>query len=159
MMGFRDELLFAVVEQMVVEQSTMALLFNETDFLRLGLFVVGRKVLKSDKLARDRFQSSFGTQPVVVADLWHRLMDCGRRRNRHKCRPKHLLWALMFLKSYGKEMDMAARATCDEKTWRKWIWIVLSGINTMKCDVVSDTMIDTTDTTTIITVNLSHNFL
>jgi hypothetical protein len=114
----------------------MAVLFDENDFLKLGLFIVGRRVVKSCKIARDRFQSSFGTEPVVVADLWHRLMDCRRWSERNKCKPSHLLWALMFIKTYGKEMDMAARARCDEKTWRKWVWIVLYGINLLKHDVV-----------------------
>lgn len=116
----------------------MASLFDENDFLKLGLFIAGRRVVKSRKVSRGRFQSSFGTEPVVVADLWQLLMDCRLWTYRDKCKPSHLLWALMFLKTYGKEMDMAARVRCDEKTWRKWVWVVLHGISLLKSDVVSN---------------------
>ena len=42
-----------------------------------------------------------------------------------------------FLKSYDKEMNMAAKVGCDEKTWTKWIWCILREINVFKHEVVS----------------------
>lgn len=108
---------------------------NDNEFLLLGLNILGR-VLKSEKVARDRFRSNFGTEPVVAADLWMRLQS-SIWRERKSCKPHHLLWCLMFLKSYDKEMNMAAKVGCDEKTWRKWIWCILREINVLKHEVVS----------------------
>ena len=43
----------------------------------------------------------------------------------------------MFLKTYGSEMDTAAKVKCDEKTRRKWVWIVLHGIMLLMNDVAT----------------------
>lgn len=106
------------------------------DFLSLGLTMVNRTA-KSERVARERFQAHFGTEAVVVADLWRRLGPTSLVTD-YKCKPTHLLWCLMFLKGYGKEMVMASSVGCDESTWRKWIWLVLThGLHELKTDLVS----------------------
>jgi hypothetical protein len=50
---------------------------------------------------------------------------------------KHVLWALLFLKTYGNEAQMSAMAQVDRKTFRKWIWIVVPGIAQLYEKVVS----------------------
>jgi hypothetical protein len=106
------------------------------DFLNMGLTIVNRKV-KSKRVARERFQAHFGTEAVVVADLWLRLQPTSLVTD-NNCKPTHLLWCLMFLKGYGKEMVMASSIGCDESTWRKWIWLVLTyGFQELKTDLVS----------------------
>jgi len=51
---------------------------------------------------------------------------------------EHLLWALMFLKSYGKEKVMSALAGgVDPQTFRKWVWIFIEAISYLEDEVVS----------------------
>jgi hypothetical protein len=114
----------------------MTTIMNSDDFLDIGLSIIGRPV-NSDKLARDRFASSYGTEPLIVAILWQMLMNNSNKCDNSKPYPKHLLWALMFLKSYDTEMNIASRLRVDEKTYRKWLWIILPWIATLKRDVVS----------------------
>jgi hypothetical protein len=106
-------------------------------FLDIGLSIIGRSV-KSKKLARDRFASSYGTEPLIVAIVWDMMKNSNKNSiPDNKPYPKHLLWALMFLKSYDTEMNIASRLRVDEKTYRKWLWIILPWIATLKREVVS----------------------
>jgi hypothetical protein len=107
---------------------------DAADFLDIGLAIIGRSV-KSEKLARDRFASSYGTEPLIAAILWEMMMNSNIQYD--KPFPKHLLWALMFLKSYDTEMNIASRLRVDEKTYRKWLWIILPWIATLKREAVS----------------------
>jgi alpha-glucuronidase len=109
--------------------------FTADDFLKFGFNVINRSI-KSDAVAREWFQAIYGTEAVVVADVWFRLMN-SQWREKDSMKPTHLLWSLMFLKTYGKQREMAPKNNCDEKTWRKWIWKGLRGINHLKKDFVS----------------------
>jgi hypothetical protein len=54
--------------------------------------------------------------------------------------PKHLMWALNFLKVYGKEEDSANYAGgVDEQTFRKWTHIFVEAISFLESSVVSAT--------------------
>lgn len=46
--------------------------------------------------------------------------------------PKHILWALQFLKVYSSENVSAGVWKCDEKTVRKWTGTVLENISYLK---------------------------
>lgn len=77
---------------------------------------------------RRRFRSLFGTSPLICSIAWTliqpSLPDGGE--------PKHLLWALLFMKTYMTEHAMRVLTGADEKTQRKWIWIfidLLSSLN------------------------------
>lgn len=50
----------------------------------------------------------------------------------------HLLWTLLFLKTYGKESIMSTIVEADEKTVRKWVWHIAELIADMDNDVVSN---------------------
>jgi len=51
--------------------------------------------------------------------------------------PEHLLWALMFMKVYGKEsMHCTMAGAVDEKTFRKWVWIFVLEISYLESEVV-----------------------
>ena len=52
--------------------------------------------------------------------------------------PIHLLWTLMFLKGYHKESVNSAIAEVDEKTFRKWVWILIPEISYLEGDLVSN---------------------
>jgi hypothetical protein len=71
-----------------------------------------------------RFRALFGVSAVTCSRVWHHvkpsLPGCAS--------PKHLLWTLYFLKQYGHEEANANFAGCDEKTFRKWCWLVIKTI-------------------------------
>jgi hypothetical protein len=42
--------------------------------------------------------------------------------------PLHLLWTLLFLKTYDLETNLSSRCGVDPKTFRKWTWLFLERI-------------------------------
>lgn len=64
-----------------------------------------------------RFRSFFGTSAKVCAALWILIIE--KPSGSH---PKHLLWCLMFMKTYNTEHLNASIAAVDEKTFRYWMW-------------------------------------
>jgi len=78
-----------------------------------------RKWNSSDKDRRIR--SFFGAPSNVVADLWNRIRDRGGLEDGAK--PKHLLWALIFLKNYSPiEILCSIVGWPSTKTFSKWAW-------------------------------------
>lgn len=70
-----------------------------------------------------RFRASFGTSPYVCASTWNKLFD--EKALPDHAQPKHILWALLFLKVYASEHILASMCACDEKTLRKWVWAMV----------------------------------
>lgn len=64
-----------------------------------------------------KFRSFFGCSPEVCEKLWNNLRDKPGDSS-----PKHLLWALLFLKCYNIGSVNASLVNVDEKTFRKWSW-------------------------------------
>ena len=51
----------------------------------------------------------------------------------------HLLWTLMFLKSYTKEKTMCTLVGIrDPKTLRKWVWLFIDNLAELESSVVSN---------------------
>ena len=51
---------------------------------------------------------------------------------------EHFLWALMFMKIYGKERNLCTLAGgVDKKTFRKWVWLFVVAIAYLEAEVVS----------------------
>ena len=82
-----------------------------------------------------RFRSFFGTSPEICHDLWDMLSKQDPLPNGGG--PKHLLWALLFLKEYAIEPVLARMVGSDEKTYRKWVKIVVNKLSWLEMDVVS----------------------
>ena len=85
------------------------------------------------RYSRDRFAAAFGCSPKVVASLWNRLEKKNLLPDDALC--KHLLWALFFLKLYIVEKAAAPLCGAAEKTFSKWIWIILDAL--AELDIVS----------------------
>jgi len=89
------------------------------------------------------FLSFFGVDPVVVVRAWDMIqVPFFHDGDLSHAQPKHILWALLFLKKYGDESEMAALCgedgrAVDEKTFRKWCSIFVCYIASLKQDVVS----------------------
>jgi hypothetical protein len=80
------------------------------------------------------FRSHFGVSPTVCFMIWEK---CKSSFLVHNVLPRHLLWALMFLKIYATEDVLSTIAAVSRKTYRFWTWIVLMIIAKKKNDVVS----------------------
>ena len=52
------------------------------------------------------------------------------------CKPKHHLWALIFLKTYTTESSLAVAIGVDEKTLRNCIFIIIYAISDLEDDWV-----------------------
>ncbi len=68
-----------------------------------------------------RFRAYFGTSSKVCCFLWVMVKESVPVH----CQPVYLLWALMFLKTYSTENVNASIALVDEKTFRKWCWVII----------------------------------
>jgi len=98
---------------------------------------------RSGSIFRVRFLSFFGVDPAVVVRAWDMIqVPFFHDGDLSHAQPKHILWALLFLKKYGDESEMSALCgedgrAVDEKTFRKWRTIFVHRIASLKPDVVS----------------------
>lgn len=73
---------------------------------------------RSASVALRRFKALFGVTPVVCSIIWEKIRASIPKGGE----PKHLLWALLFLKQYSDEHARRSTVGADEKTMRKWTW-------------------------------------
>ena len=86
------------------------------------------------------FHETFGTSLLVVSKVWSMLLE--EDVLPEGGRPKHLLWALHFLKVYplqapGCAAVGASGGAVDPKTHRKWVWAFIDAIAELVDNVVS----------------------
>ena len=84
----------------------------------LGEMIIQKPGGGSEISKKRRFRSFFGVCPETCVILWKLLASFVPRM----AIPHHLLWALLFLKTYATEHVNATIAQVDEKTFRKWSW-------------------------------------
>jgi hypothetical protein len=68
-----------------------------------------------------KFLSFFGLTPMNCYRMWQLVGD-------DKCDPKHLLWALMFLRMYLQEDVICTIVGESKNTVRKWTWRLIEKI-------------------------------
>ena len=106
-------------------------------FDSIGMEMMNRSCEGSAITHERKFRSNFGTSPEVWATIWN-LLDPYTTMPTKGLSPKHLLWALMFLKVYAKESIHCSMAGGgDEKTFRKWVWLFVYKISFLESAVVS----------------------
>jgi hypothetical protein len=71
-------------------------------FLEAGLSIIGWKKERSSAAIGIRFAALFGVNPLLCSLVWRRIYRA-RHGTMPRATPKHLLWALMFLKTYETE--------------------------------------------------------
>lgn len=81
------------------------------------------------------FRALFGCGPEIVHRLW--ILLC-----KHELVPEggsmtHLLWTLMYAKTYGKWKTMRQLTQSDPKTLRLWIGRFIEAISYLEADLVS----------------------
>jgi hypothetical protein len=86
------------------------------------------------------FCSFFGAKQDIVKMVWDMLGEGGLRPEKSK--PKHLLWALYFMKVYPREglgcsTVGGSKDAIDPKTMQKWVWLFLERIAELADNVVS----------------------
>ena len=101
-------------------------------FLLFGEEIISKKRrnTKSDDLRRRRFRSNFGTTPEICSNVWVRIMFTRRKNIPYpNPSPRHLLWALYLMKTYGTENCLAGNCSVDEKTFWSWAWIFIKEVS------------------------------
>jgi hypothetical protein len=92
----------------------------------------GHMATKKDKLVDERtFVAFYGTTPNIVLEVWE---YCERPTGTH---PKHLLWALMYLKLYNSLDVMAVLCGTSKPTFNKWIWPWIDSVAVASQKIVS----------------------
>jgi len=94
----------------------------------------------SDGMEDRRFRDFFGADIAIVTMVWDMLGEGGLRPEKSK--PKHLLWALFFLKVYLKQSPGCSAVgggggAVDPKTMKKWVWRFIESIAELADHVVS----------------------
>jgi hypothetical protein len=81
---------------------------------------------------RRDFWALFGISATICSFVWNL---CHFPRG---TKPKHHLWALLFLKVYGTESALISIVGGPtQKTFKKWVWTVIAEIATKVPSVVS----------------------
>ena len=108
---------------------------DASSFLKLGLsFSEAARSDRSHATQNQRFKALCGVHPTVSAIVWGELKRSMLVED--ACKPKHLLWVLIFLKTYSTESSLAVAIGADEKTLRKWIFIIIYAISDLEDDWV-----------------------
>lgn len=91
-------------------------------FIKLGNFYTKTTSQSSQYVAKRRFMSFFGVTPQVCSIIWQKVRQEVKIKGGE---PKHLLWCLSYLKQYAVEHYRRSIFNADEKTIRKWTWILV----------------------------------
>ena len=83
--------------------------------------------------SHQKYVAHFGVDSLVTAKIW----DMTKPSLPTKVKPKHLLWALMFMKVYNSELVLASWAGVTPKTYRKYCWMIIEAIAKQVRNVVS----------------------
>ena len=112
------------------------------DFMPLAMEIQNRATCRigTDLMEARRFREFFGTSLVVVEQIWELLERESLLPD--GCDPKHLLWALHFMKVYPKQSPGCSVVggsgeAVDPKTHHKWVWMFLDAIAELSGEVVS----------------------
>jgi hypothetical protein len=113
--------------------------FNQlcSQFVEVGAGIM-RRAPADTSAFKKRWRSLFGASPVVCSKICKRLKKAGLTVPNQEL--KHVLWALMLMKKYSAEADLAKDAgpngAVDEKTFRTWAWDVIEAIALLEPSVI-----------------------
>ena len=95
-----------------------------------GEYIHGFETNIAVKTIRRRFIAHFGISPIHCASLWHHSNQRLATIDPY-VKTVHLLWTLNVLKTDDTEHLLKGRWGADEKTIRKWMYIVLDVVGTL----------------------------
>ena len=102
-------------------------MYTSESFVINSMDILGRKTSCIKSIER-RFLSTFGVSPQIAVVLWNKIVIPLTNENKN-IRIKHLLWMLMFFKLYAADEVLATLAGTTDKTFRKWVWILIDEFN------------------------------
>ena len=82
-----------------------------------------------------RWNANYGVSPHTCQAIWGLMTGLSPLPNGASF--YHLLWGLLFLKTYMTEAVVSGMLGVDEQTYRKWVWIIIPRIAALKPRVVS----------------------
>ena len=82
-----------------------------------------------------RWSANYGASPNTCQAIWALITGSSPLPNGASF--YHLLWGLLFLKTYMIEAVVSGMVGVDEQTYRKWVWIIIPRIAALKPSVVS----------------------
>lgn len=88
-----------------------------------------------DAATAARFRSSYGISHDVCSHTWELMAKYGTMPA--KAMPKHLLWSLMYMKTYESEIFLSSLFGVSDRCFRKWIWLMIASIGQLYDKVVS----------------------
>lgn len=112
------------------------------DFRRLGFDLVHRDPAtvapRSVATEMSEFRGMFGTWWTICAIIWRMMRDHCPNYLVPAAEPKHLLWALAYMK-LDISQEVIARAICgvSPKTFAKWAWHFVEGVSFLEAATVS----------------------
>lgn len=114
------------------------MIWSPNAFLALGIDISSKlSVNKANVRAElEFFKTTYGVSPDVCSHTWEYMTKHSTKSP--KARPKHLLWALIFLNLYEPETFLARLFGPTEKTFRKWCWSMIQSIDQLYDKVVSE---------------------
>lgn len=102
---------------------------NADDFLRIGLALAGFDVARQQRVGPEtncrRYQSHYGSSPLVCAVMWADLIATDIEEARVVPVPGTLekfFLCLYFLQTYATEEKLSGFSNLCETTTRKWVW-------------------------------------
>ena len=112
------------------------------DFMPAARVIMNRPPREKSSFAIEAriFRELFGTKLHVVENVWFLLDEL--ELHPEGGLPKHLLWALHFMKAYPLQAQGCAAVggsggAVDPKTYRKWVWAYIEAISDLELEVVS----------------------
>jgi hypothetical protein len=118
------------------------MIVSRNSFLYFGLTMVSKdqvdKRKEFKKKLEEKFRGSFGISSHVTSILFEYL-HAYNADNNNPYEPKHLLWALLFMKIYATEAVLTQITGVSEKTLRGKVWMMIDAISMLYEKVVRTT--------------------
>ena len=103
----------------------------------LGIAIMKETHRLRPKAERRKFKAHFGSTAKQQSIAWKQLLKHSLLPE--KSEPKHLLWALLFMKSYASEDVLCSKlGSIDDNTLRKWVWAFIVALSKLCNRIVSN---------------------
>lgn len=99
-------------------------MYSEQFFWTLGHKFTDHSPNLSLKQGSRRFKTFYGVSPRICSILWQLI----EKIVSETCEPRHLMWTLSFLKQYHTETANRSNFEADEKTFRKYVWLLTDAL-------------------------------
>lgn len=126
----------------IMEQTNFSLrTVTETEVKQVAKKIMGRKTSNNQFTFDRRFRELFGCGSAIVVRAWNEIeevIEWTGLEDHDTRKIDYLLWALLFLKVYGKESTLCILVGgVDEKTYRKWVSLYVAALSSLESFIVS----------------------